>query len=97
MFYITKHDNYVVELKEKISYKYDSISTHVPFNISKKSRGEIDLYAKVGDRIDIYEVKCSHRITKARKQLMRAQKCLGLRGNAYFYCGSSGIIELVNA
>ena len=95
MLFTIKHDSYVVELKKKISYKYDSISTHVPFQISRKSKGEIDVYARKGDRIDLYEVKCSHRITKAKKQLKRARKCLGREGNSYFYCGSSGLLMLV--
>ena len=95
MLFTTKHDSYVVELKNKISYKYDSIFTHVPFNISRKSKGEIDLFAKKGERVDLYEVKCSHRITKAKKQLKRARKMLNVKGNSYFYCGSSGILMLV--
>ena len=90
-----KHDNYVVELKKKISHKYDSVSSHVYFNISKKSKGEIDLFARKGDKIDLYEVKCSHRITKARKQLQRARKHIGHKGDSYFYCGSSGLLQLI--
>lgn len=96
MFLIIKHDNYVEQLKGKISHKYDSISTHVPFQISKKSKGEIDLYAVKGNSIDLYEVKCSHRITKATKQLKRARKHIGRKGNAYFYCGSSGLLKQIN-
>ena len=84
-----------MELKKKISHRYDSISTHVRFSISRKSKGEIDLYAKKGRQVDLYEVKCSHRITKARKQLKRAQKCLGLQGKIYFYCGSSGMLQMI--
>lgn len=84
-----------MELKNKISHKYDSVSSHVPFNISKKSKGEIDLFARKGNKVDLYEVKCSHRITKARKQLKRARKHIKKEGDSYFYCGSSGLLLLI--
>jgi hypothetical protein len=84
-----------MELKDRISHRYDSISTHVPFSISKKSKGEVDIFAVKGKSIDLYEVKCSHRITKAKKQLKRARKHIGHSGNSYFYCGSSGMLTLL--
>ncbi len=84
-----------MELEHKISHKYDSVSTHIPFSISKKSKGEVDIFAKKGDKVDIFEVKCSHRITKAKKQLKRARKHIGGKGNSYFYCGSSGLLILI--
>ena len=56
----------------------------------KRSLGEIDLVAKKGHNIDLYEVKCSHRILKAKKQLKRMKRLMNLdKSRAYFYCGSS--------
>lgn len=93
---LTKHDSYVLELKDKIKHKYDFISTNVKFSSKKRSLGEIDIIAKKGKKIDIYEVKCSHRIVKARKQLKRIKRLLNLENsNAYFYCGSSGSLVSV--
>ena len=70
---------------------------HVPL-YSKKQRlvGEIDLLAVKGDYCDIYEVKCSYRIFKARKQLERFRKVMSQETevrNLYFFCGESGVIE----
>lgn len=48
-----------------------------------------------GDQIDLYEVKCSYRIIKAKKQLEKAKKLLGLeKCDYYFYCGDSGVIVM---
>ncbi|MBI2651219.1 hypothetical protein HYX01_02015 [Candidatus Woesearchaeota archaeon] len=88
---LTKHDKYVLELKDKIKPKYDSISVNVKIAGKKGSLGEIDLIAKKGNKIDLYEVKCSHRIVKAKKQLQRIKRLLNLQeSRTYFYCGSSG-------
>ena len=62
---------------------------------SKKSHIEVDICAKLGDKIDIFEVKCSYRKTKAKKQLKRARKHIEAEGNSFFYCGSSGMLEQV--
>jgi len=87
---LTKHDRYVLELKNKIKHKYDFISTNVKILGKKRSLGEIDLVAKKGNKIDLYEVKCSHRIVKAKKQLKRMKRLMNLdNSRAYFYCGSS--------
>ncbi len=72
---LTKHDKYVLELKDKIKHKYDSLSINVKVATKKRSLGEIDIIARKGKKIDLYEVKCSHRIMKARKQLKRIKKC----------------------
>ena len=66
---LSKHDRYVLELSNKIKDNYDSISVNVPIKLSKRSLGEIDIMAKKGSRFDLYEVKCSYRILKAKKQL----------------------------
>ncbi|MBL7056084.1 hypothetical protein ISS07_04185 [Candidatus Woesearchaeota archaeon] len=90
---LTKHDKYVLELKDKIKHKYDFISTNVKVSGKKRSLGEIDLVARKGKTIDLYEVKCSHRVIKAKKQLKRIRRLLNLNNaNSYFYCGSSKLL-----
>lgn len=92
----SKHDRYVLELSDKIKGKYDSISVNVPIKHSKRSLGEIDILAKKGDRLDLYEVKCSYRILKAKKQLTRVKKYLNLtNARSYFYCGNSKLLVIV--
>jgi len=90
---LTKHDRYVLELKDKIKHKYDFVSVNVKVAGKKRSLGEIDLIAKRGNKIDLYEVKCSHRILKAKKQLERMKRLMNLdNSKTYFYCGSSGAL-----
>ena len=88
---ISKHDRHVLELRDKVKHKYDFISTNVKIAGRKRSLAEIDLIGRKGETIDIYEVKCSHRLVKAKKQLERAKRLLQLHDSkSYFYCGSSG-------
>ena len=87
---LSKHDKYVLELKDRIKNSYDSVSINVPLRHSKRSFGEIDIIAKKGNRFDLYEVKCSFRILKAKKQLNRLKKYLKMENaRSYFYCGNS--------
>src|SRR3989344_8753691 len=93
---MSKHDMYVLELSDKIKASYDSISVNVPIRHSKRSLGEIDIVARKGNRLDLYEVKCSYRIFKARKQLNRIKRHLKLENaRSYFYCGSSKALVMV--
>ena len=93
---LSKHDRYVLELSNKIRHKYDSLSVNVPVRHSKRSLGEIDIFAKKGNRYDLYEVKCSYRILKAKKQLARIKKYLNLKNaRSYFYCGNSKVLVTV--
>ena len=95
--FIIKHDQYVIELKRKLEPDYDLILTHVPLYKQEKRKqklaAEIDLLARKGDHYDIYEVKCSARVTKARKQLSRIKRIslFDIR-EAFFYCGNSALI-----
>lgn len=91
-----KHDVYLRDLCEKIKYDYDSVSTNVRL-FSKKGRvlAEIDLLAVREDSCDAYEVKCSYRITKAKKQLLRIKRLMPHINNLYFFCGESGVLEEV--
>ncbi len=93
---LTKHDRYVHELRNRVKHQYDFISTNVKIPGRKGNLGEIDLVGRKGSSIDLYEVKCSHRIVKAKKQLQRMQRLLQLdKSRAYFYCGSSGALTVV--
>ena len=95
---LTKHDRYVQKLIGQLRHRYDYLATNVPVLNSKRIVGEIDIYAVKGDQIDLYEVKCSHRIHKARHQLHRLRKLLDTpAGDDYFYCGMSGLLELIVA
>src|SRR3989344_8962031 len=73
---LSKHDRYVLELSDKIKHDYDSISTNVLLRQSKRLLGEIDMVAKKGNRLDLYEVKCSYRIVKAKKRLKKKKSFL---------------------
>ncbi len=93
---LSKHDRYVMELSSKIKDNYDSVSVNVPVKHLKRSFGEIDIIAKKGNRLDLYEVKCSYRILKAKKQLSRMKKYLKLENaRSYFYCGNSKLLVTV--
>lgn len=93
---LSKHDMYVLELSNRIKHKYDSISVNVPLKQYKRSIGEIDIMAKKGNRLDLYEVKCSYRIMKAKKQLARIKRLLNLKNaRSYFYCGNSKALVVV--
>ncbi len=93
---ISKHDMYVLELREKIKADYDSVSVNVPLRHSKRLLGEIDLIGKKGNRFDVYEVKCSYRIVKAKKQLNRIKRILKVENiRSYFYCGNSKLLVTV--
>ena len=93
---LSKHDKYVLELTNKIRDNYDSISVNVPVKHSKRSLGEVDIMAKKGNSFDLYEVKCSYRILKAKKQLQRIKRYLNMKNaGSYFYCGNSKVLVTI--
>ena len=89
---------YLQDLCEKVKCDYDSLSTNVRL-YSKKGRvlAEIDLLAIRENSCDVYEVKCSYRITKAKKQLLRIKRLMPHVTNLYFFCGESGLLKVVEA
>ncbi|MBU0470709.1 MAG: hypothetical protein KKA62_02080 [Nanoarchaeota archaeon] len=93
-----KHDAYVKDLCEKIKPHYDFLSTNVCLFYNKKSRrkrriiAEIDVLAVKKNNIDVYEVKCSNRLTKAKKQLKRIKRLMPHVDNIFFFCGDSGLL-----
>jgi hypothetical protein len=90
-------------LCERIKNSYDTINTHVSFENTRRRMAEVDIIAKRGGVIDVYEVKCSYRIVKARKQLKRIKRILNLEKrilniekiNLFFFCGQSSTLEKV--
>ena len=95
---ILKHDRYLQHLCERLQPQYHEIYTNVAlYSTSRKPRvvAEIDILARRDDGYDVYEVKCSHRLTKARKQLKRICRIIPDVHSTYFFCGESGKIETV--
>jgi len=90
-----KHDAYVEVLCERIRADYDQVYLNVPvFSKARKKRkiGEIDLLAEKDGKYDVYEVKCSFRLTKARKQLQKMKRVYPNVDNCFFFCGKSGLL-----
>lgn len=76
------------ELVTQIRPNYEDISTHQIFKKKRRMITELDIVAKRGNEVHIFEVKCSYRITKARKQLNRARNLFrGQKTACFFYCG----------
>lgn len=96
---INKHDKHVDDLCEKLKSDYDLILKNIPLYSKKKRRvAEIDILAFSDDYCDVFEVKCSHRITKARKQLYKIRKILSTNSSVrhtFFYCGDSRELIMV--
>ena len=93
---IQKHDRYLQRLKDELRDKYDFLYTNIKLTTKKRTKSEIDLMGIRGSHVDIYEVKCSFRITKARHQLKKIRRMLNLADmSTYFYCGSTRQIQLV--
>jgi hypothetical protein len=87
---LTKHGSYVELLSRIVEQNYDYLLMNVPV-YSKRRRlvGEVDLMGVKDGQVDIYEVKCSHRITKARKQLEKIRTHLPQIRESFFFCGAS--------
>ena len=98
---ILKHEKYVDALCSQLKPDYDEILRNVPI-YSKRKRlvAEIDVLAMKEGKYDVYEVKCSHRIYKAKKQLTKIRKLLRKESKevsgVYFYCGESSTLHNVD-
>ncbi|RMF56092.1 hypothetical protein D6745_00260 [Candidatus Woesearchaeota archaeon] len=91
-----KHDRYVEALCEIIKSEYDEIILNIPLYSKRKRKvAEIDILARKGKDYDAYEVKCSYRILKAKKQLRKIKKLLPNINNLFFFCGESGKLEAI--
>jgi Holliday junction resolvase-like predicted endonuclease len=61
-------------------------------------KAEIDLIGYKNGEIHIYEVKCSYRVYKARRQLEHIRQLLHLRNaSLLFYCGIADQVHRVAA
>jgi hypothetical protein len=64
------------------------------YSAKKRLIAEIDLIGHHPHGIDVFEVKCGYRITKARRQLYKIKKLLlktyKKAVNLYFYHGGAG-------
>jgi predicted RecB family endonuclease len=68
---------------------YDDISTHLKLEKRKRIIAEIDVVARRGEQLHLFEVKCSYRLVKAKKQLLKAKKIFSnYNTTCYFYCGA---------
>ena len=73
-FKVSKHDKYQKQLLNQIKDLYDSTSDNIVIKKKKSTLGEIDILAKKDNLYDIYEIKCSYRITKAKQQAKSIRK-----------------------
>ena len=96
---ISKHDKHVEDLCDKLKSDYDLVLRNISLYSKKKRRiAEIDILAFNEDYCDIFEVKCSYRITKARRQLYKIKKILSTNSSVrhtFFYCGDSRELIMV--
>ena len=75
---------------DKIKSDYDVLERHVVISSKKCSQAEIDLIGYKDGKVTVFEVKCSFRIVKARRQLARIKRLLNIRDVALmFYCGTA--------
>lgn len=95
---LNKHDRYVKQLSQRLQGSYDVLYTHYPIFGRKCQLAEVDLLGIKDGTIDVYEIKCSPRIVKARRQLSRIKRLLSGRGrvNTFFYCGMSNAVLAIN-
>ena len=89
-----KHDVFVEELCMTLDNKYEFFEKHVVLFKSCRAKrrrvvAEVDLIAYKDNYCDVYEVKCSYRITKARMQLKKIRKYVRNVKKTFFYCGES--------
>jgi len=89
---ILKHDEYVQQLYAQLKDNYTTVYRNIPlFSRRKRLIAEIDIIAVREDSVDVFEVKCSHRPVKAKRQLRKIRKLLGAETdrqvNTWFYCG----------
>lgn len=97
---LNKHDRYVKQLSQRLAGHYDVLYTHYPIFGRKCQLAEIDVMGIKDGKIDVYEIKCSPRITKAKRQLSRIKRLLSGRTNqpvnTFFYCGLSNAVLAIN-
>ncbi len=74
-----------------MSGEYDEVFCNVPVTKGKRRVAEIDLLCCKEGFCDVFEVKCSFRITKAKLQVRKIKKHADLPVRyCFFHCGASG-------
>jgi predicted RecB family endonuclease len=96
-FTLNKHDRYVQRLYDRIKDDYDAVERNVVLSTKKCRKAEIDIIAYKDDEVHVFEVKCSYRFVKAKKQILRILRLLKpvKPTKAYFYCGSADRLERI--
>ena len=91
----------------RIRDQYDTVQRNVFLYGYKRAKrriiGEVDLIGIKKDGMDLYEVKCSYRIVKAKRQLRKAKRILQATNwisaeqaiKTYFYNGESREIHTI--
>lgn len=95
-FTLNKHDRYVQRLYDRIKDDYDAVERHVVLSSKKCAKAEIDIIAYRNDEVHVYEVKCSYRFYKAKRQLQKILRLLKKPAVAFFYCGSADSLEKIS-
>jgi predicted RecB family endonuclease len=92
-----KHDKYLEDLCESIKDDYDGLWKNVTLFSPKTKRkvAEIDILAVRDNKYYVYEVKCSYRISKARRQLRKIKRLLPNVRELFFFCGEGNVIERI--
>ena len=89
------HDLYVWKLSKELRREYDTVSTNIELLGRGRIVGEIDVLVVKDGEVHAYEVKHSHRPTKARKQLLRTKKHVPEVTRYFLYCGEADkLIEI---
>jgi len=92
---LAKYDQFVQNLVEQIKPQYDSLSTNFIIVNKKHKAAEIGILARKASAYDIYEVKCSYKISKEKRQAQKISKyCCYKLNKACFCCGSSKVLQL---
>lgn len=90
---LNKHDRYVSKLVQRLEPIYDDITTNMVVIRKKRTVAEIDVLAVKDGKIHLFEVKCSHRIVKAKRQLTKLKKYFqGQEVSLFFYCGIGDLV-----
>lgn len=73
------------------------VERNVILSSRKVRKAEIDIVAYKDDEVHVFEVKCSYRFAKAKKQILRILRLLRLEKpvKGYFYCGGADKLECV--
>lgn len=89
-----RHDKYIEQLISRLE-GYQNLTQNVPIRNKKCTRAEIDLIGVKDQEIHVFEVKCSYRMTKAKKQLARIKRLLPFPIVTFFYCGSADALKRI--